>query len=240
MTTEEVIENASTSFETEVDGGVFEKNSATLIVGLGRFGIAMATTLTALGEDILCVDANPKLVQYYSTNFPCVEADMTDEIAAQQIGLDDFTTAVVAIGGDIEASVLVAGFLLDSGIKQVWAKAISEPHARILERIGVQHIARPEADAGSRVAHLISGRLLDYISVDDNFVIAKMYAPSQVQGFTLEQSRIRTKYGITILGRLTHGEEIESATQDTRILKGDMLVVGGAPELVERFARKGR
>jgi trk system potassium uptake protein TrkA len=222
-----------------------EKNSVTvegttLIVGLGRFGTSLATTLTALGVDILCVDTNPKLVQYYSTQFPCVEADMTDEISASQLGLDDFSTAIVAIGADIEKNILCAGVLLDSNIGQVWAKAITEQHAKILERIGVKFIVRPEADAGKRVAHLVSGALLDYIEVDDEFVIAKLSAPAEIQGFKLSQSHVRTKYGVTILGTKSPGEEMEPATAETKIISGDMIIVGGPPELVERFAKRGK
>jgi trk system potassium uptake protein TrkA len=224
---------------TQAEEAYYENDTSTLIVGLGRFGVAMANTLTALGENILCVDTDPKLVQHYSVNFPCVEADMTDEIVAEQIGLKDFNTAVVAIGADIQANVLAAGFLLESGIKHVWAKAINDSHARILERIGVQHIIKPEADAGVRVAHLISGRLLDYIAIDDNFVIAKMLAPKHIQGVKLNQSKVRSKFGVTILGTKPPTEHILGATADTRIMKGDILVIGGEPELVEKFARHG-
>ena len=209
-----------------------------LIIGLGRFGTSVAKTLDSMGVDVLCADTNPKLVQYWSLDFPCVEVDMTDPIAAKGVGLDDFSTAIVAIGTDIQASVLVAGNLLDFNVQHVWAKATTEQHAHILERIGVHHIVNPEADAGEKVGHLVSGKLIDYIKVDEDFTIVKMFAPKEIQGFKLGESRVRTKYGITILGTKTPGEEIESATQDTRILPGDTIVVGGAPELIERFAQK--
>jgi trk system potassium uptake protein TrkA len=163
---------------------------------------------------------------------------MTDPVATRQIDLESFDTAVVSIGADVEASVLVAGNLLDAGINNVWAKATTEQHARILKRIGVTNIVNPEADAGNRVGHLVSSQLIDYIQIDEDFVIAKMSAPREVQGFKLSQSQIRSKYGVTVLGTKTPGEEIESATADTKILEGDTIVVGGAPELIEEFAKR--
>ena len=82
----------------------------------------------------------------------------------------------------------------------IWAKALSPEHARILDRIGVQHIVRPEADTGRRVAHLVGGRMQDYIEFDDGFAIVKMRPPTEAIGFTLEQSAIRSKYGVTVVG----------------------------------------
>jgi trk system potassium uptake protein TrkA len=215
-----------------------ERDESVLVVGLGRFGSTVAKTLDGIGQDVLCVDVDSKLVQYWSAQFPCVEADMTDPIALSEIGVGEFSTAIVGVGSHIEASVLITGNLLDAGLKNVWAKATTEQHAHILERIGAHHIVNPEADAGNRVAHLVSGKLIDYIAVDADFTIVKMLPPKEVQGFRLNQSRIRTKFGVTVLGTKTPGEEIESATADTRILAGDTIVVGGAPELIERFASR--
>ncbi|MDR0950408.1 MAG: TrkA family potassium uptake protein [Candidatus Ancillula sp.] len=209
-----------------------------LIVGLGRFGTSVAKTLDSMGEDVLCVDTSQKLVQYWSAFFPCVQADMTDPAAMEEVGTSDFNTAIVAIGTNVEASILTTGNLLDAGIDDVWAKATTNEHARILERIGTHHIVNPEADAGERVGHLVSGKLLDYIRVDDDFTIVKMTPPREVQGFKLRESKIRSKFGVTILGTKTPGEPIESATQDTRILPGDIIIVGGSPEQIERFASK--
>lgn len=212
--------------------------SGTIIIGLGRFGSSVAQTLDSIGNEVLCVDVDPKLVQYWSNFFPCVEADVTDPVSLDEIGISDFGTAVVAIGSDIEASILVAGNLLDAGMKNIWAKATTIPHARILKRIGTHHVVNPEADAGNKVGHLVSGKLIDYIEVDEDFTIVKMKPPKEVQGFKLSESKIRQKYGVTVMGTKTPGEEIESATPDTRILPGDVIVVGGAPELIERFAKR--
>ena len=131
-------------------------NTSVLVVGLGRFGVAVARTLDALGQDVLAVDRDAELVNRWSSQLPTVQADMTDAISIEQLGAKDFDTAVVAIGDSVESSVITAGNLLDAGITDLWAKSVSEEHARILERIGVRHIINAETDAGKRVAHLVS------------------------------------------------------------------------------------
>ena len=141
-------------------------NRSVLVVGLGRFGSAVATTLDHMGQDVLAVDRNAELVSRWSSILPTVQADLTDVMAVEQIGITDFTTAVVAIGDSVEASVLVTSNLLDAGISDIWAKSVSLQHARILERIGATHIINAETDAGKRVGHLVSGNYLDYIEID--------------------------------------------------------------------------
>ena len=134
-------------------------NRSVLVVGLGRFGSAVATTLDAMGQDVLAVDRDPELVNRWSSQIPTVQADMTDVLALEQLNAADFDTAVVAIGDSVEASVITAGNLLDAGISDIWAKSVSKEHARILQRIGARHIINAETDAGKRVGHLVSGQL---------------------------------------------------------------------------------
>ena len=114
---------------------------AVLVVGLGRFGSALAVNLAQLGHDVMAVDADPALVQQYSDQLThVVQADATSEAAMRQLGAADFDRAVVAIGTGIEASLLSTGVLIDLGIREIWAKAITTPHGRILERIGAGHV----------------------------------------------------------------------------------------------------
>ncbi|PMC99293.1 potassium channel family protein, partial [Brevibacterium paucivorans] len=113
-------------------------------------------------------------------------ADATNLEALRQLGAEDFSTAVVGIGTSIEASVLTTANLVDIGVEQVWAKAISNSHGKILHRIGAEHVLYPESEAGARVAHLVSSRMLDFIEFDDgHFAVVKMRPPKEVQGFTL-------------------------------------------------------
>ena len=217
---------------------VIPEGSGVLVIGMGRFGSAIASTLDRLGKDVLVVERDPELVQHWSSRLPLVEADATNPEALEQLGARDFPVAVVGVGTALEASVLITGNLVDLGTPQIWAKAISPEHERILQRIGAHHVVSPEADAGSRVAHLVSGKLLDYIEVEDGFTVVKMRPPRETHGFTLGQSRVRTKYGVTVVGVKSPGEEFEYATPETRVSPNDLLVVFGHADLLERFASR--
>lgn len=215
-----------------------KKDAGVLVIGLGRFGSAIAATLDRLGQDVLAVERDPDLVVQWAGRVPLVEADATNPEALEQLGARDFPVAVVGVGSYIEASVLIAGNLVDMGIPQIWAKAISAEHARILQRIGAHHVILPEADAGSRVAHLVSGKLLDYIEVEDGFTVVKMRPPKETQGFTLAQSNIRERYGVTVIGVKSPGIDFVYATPETRISQNDIIIVSGHAELLERFAAR--
>ncbi len=211
-------------------------DSAVLVIGLGRFGSSIASTLDRLGQDVLAVEHDPEIVAQWAGRIPLVEADATNPEALEQLGVRDFKVAVVGVGSYLEASVLITGNLVDVGMPQIWAKAVSNEHARILQRIGAHHVVLPEADAGSRVAHLVSGKMLDYIEVEDGFTVVKMRPPKETQGFTLAQSKVRSRYGVTVIGVKSPGREFVYATPDTRISANDLLVVAGHGDLLERFA----
>ncbi|MDP9398954.1 MAG: TrkA family potassium uptake protein [Actinomycetota bacterium] len=212
-------------------------DDAVLVIGLGRFGAALSQGLARLGHDVLAVDSDGERVQEWSGRLThVVEADATSEDTMRQLGAQDFRFAVVAIGDDIEVSLLSAGVLVDLGVQEVWAKAITPAHGRILSRIGAQHVIYPERDAGARVAHLLTGRLIDFIEFDDGFAIVKLRAPREAQGRTLGEIGLRRKYGVTIVGVKRPGQDFTYATPDTRVDGGDLLIVSGATDLVEKFA----
>ncbi len=215
-----------------------KRDAGILVIGLGRFGSAIAGTLDRLGQDVLAVERDPELVAQWTGRIPLVEADATNPEALEQLGAREFAVAVVGVGSYLEASVLITGNLVDLGTPQIWAKAISTEHARILQRIGAHHVVLPEADAGSRVAHLVSGKMLDYIEVEDGFTIVKMKPPRETQGFTIGQSRIRERYGVTVIGVKSPGVDFVYATPDTRISANDLLIVSGHADLLERFAAR--
>ncbi|ACZ20655.1 K+ transport system, NAD-binding component [Sanguibacter keddieii DSM 10542] len=217
---------------------VSKSDAGVLVVGLGRFGSAMAMTLDRLGQDVLAVERSPQLVAHFSDRLPIVEADATSPEALEQLGARDFSVAVVGVGTSLEASVLITGNLVDLGTAQIWAKAISAEHGRILQRIGAHHVVFPEADAGNRVAHLVSGKLLDYIEVEDGFTIVKMRPPRETQGFTIAQTKVLERYGVTIIGVKSPGQEFVYAEPQTRIAATDLLVVSGHSDLLERFAAR--
>jgi trk system potassium uptake protein TrkA len=212
-------------------------DTSILVVGLGRFGGTLALALARLGHEVLAVDTRADKVQEFAGQLThVVEADATSEAALRQIGATDFDAAVVAIGDDIEASVLATGALIDIGVKQVWAKAITQAHGRILERIGAHHVVYPEAEMGERVAHLLTGKMIDFIEFDDDFAIVKTRAPKESHGRTLGESALRTKYGVTIVGVKTPGGDFVYAQPSTTVQPGDLLIVAGTTEAVEKFA----
>ena len=212
---------------------------STLVIGLGRFGTAVAATLDRLGREVLAVEHNPNTVRQWSGRIPLIEADATDMEALEQLGATEFGTAVVGVASSLEASVLITSNLVELGIGQIWAKAISATHGRILHRIGANHVVYPEYDAGQRAAHLVSGRMLDYIEMEKNgFSIIKMRPPHELHGFTIGQSKVRSRYGVTIIGLMSPGELFEYATPQTMVGAEDILVVGGDANLLEHFANR--
>lgn len=207
-----------------------------IVIGLGRFGSSVAKSLVRLGHEVLAVDERADIVQKFAGDFThVVAADTTDTEALRQIGAEQFRRAVVGIGTDIEASVLTVLGLSDLGVAEIWAKAISGKHAAILERVGATHVVRPEADMGMRVAHLVTGTMTDYIEFDDGFALARTRTPQVACGKTLAESALRQKYGITVVGVKTRGEDFTYARPETPIAQLDELIVSGPTNKVEAF-----
>jgi trk system potassium uptake protein TrkA len=211
--------------------------NAILLVGLGRFGTALANSLIHTGHEVLAVDTNRALVQEWAGVLTqVIEADATKPEAMRQIGAGEFHTAVVAIGANIEASILSTTILIDLGVREVWAKAISKAHGQILERIGAQHVVYPEHEMGERIAHLLSGRIIDFIEFDDDFAIVKVRAPREAWDKSLAEAALRSKYGVTVVGVKRRGADFTYARPETVVRKGDLLIVAARTELAERFA----
>ena len=207
------------------------------VIGLGRFGSSLANELMRRGWDVLGVDTDAQLVQKYSDDLThAAVADCTDPETLRQLGVHEFTSAVVGIGTDIEASILIASNLLEAEVSNIWAKAISRQHGKILERLGVPHVVLPEHEMGERVAHLVTGRMLDFIEFDDNYALVKTVAPDVATGVPLGESGVRSKYGVTVVGIKRPGEDFTHATAETVISKGDVIIVTGKIHAVESFA----
>ncbi len=212
-----------------------------LVVGLGRFGAACAGELDRLGREVLAIDESHELVQKWSERVThTVQADARNLDALKQVGAQDFSVAVVAVGSLIEASVLITANLVDMQVPQIWAKAVSQSHGKILSRVGAHHVIYPEREAGERVAHLVSGRMLDFIRFDDDFVLVKMYPPKFIRGVALRDSRVRSKYKITVVGVKSPGKEFRYAETDTIVSNHDLIIVSGTNADVERFAALDR
>jgi trk system potassium uptake protein TrkA len=212
-------------------------NAPVLVIGLGRFGAATAGQLDRLDREVLAVDADAGLVQKWSERVThAVQADCRNIDALRQIGAQEFSIAVVAVGSSIEASVLITANLVDLKVPQIWAKAISQSHGKILSRIGANHVIYPEAEAGERVAHLVSGRMIDFIEFDDDFALVKMYPPKPIRGLPLSETHIRNKWGITVVGVKAPGKDFTYATPETVISDHDLIIVSGNSADIEKFA----
>ena len=208
-----------------------------VVIGLGRFGRALAFELMESGTEVLGIDADDLIVQEVSSRLThCVRADSTSEEALRQLAVGEFDRAVVAIGTNIEASLLTASLLRTMGVSNIWAKAISEAHGRILEQLGVPHVVLPEHDMGRRVAHLVKGRMLDFIQFESDYAMAKTEPPAMLRGVPLSQTGVRRQHGVTVVGVKRPGGSFAHATGDTVLVEGDTIIVSGQPGAVERFS----
>ena len=215
------------------------RDEGVLVIGLGRFGSSIALTLEKLGTQVLAIDSSEELVQKHAGQLThVVRADATQPEVLEQVGASEFSLAVLGVGTTIESSVLIAANLVDAGKPVIWAKAISAAHGRILQRIGCHHVVYPEADAGKRVAHLVNGRLMDFIEFDDDFAIVKMRPPREVQGRTLAESEIRQLHGVTVVGVKSPGKDFTYAVPETMVAAHDLLIVSGRTEMIEKFSQR--
>lgn len=211
-------------------------NDPVLVVGLGRFGTAVCESLVRQGVEVIAVDTDEARVQKYADDLTYTAvADATDGEVMRQLGVADLTRAVVAIGSDIEASVLSVITLSEAGIGTIYAKAITRKHGKILERIGATRVIYPELVMGQRVAHMVTGGLSDYLELEDQFAIARCYAPEETWDRPLSESAVRTQHTITVVGVKRPGQAFTYAVPETVVHRGDELVLSGRIAAVERF-----
>lgn len=208
------------------------------VIGLGRFGSAMATTLSELGQDVIGVDGDAERVrQLADTVTQAVELDATDERALRSISIQDVDVAVVSIGENIESSLLVVMQLLELGVKSIVAKAVTPLHGRILEKLGVSRVIFPEREMAVRIAHgLVMPNVIDYIELSRDFSIVEVPAPEMFVGRTLKQLELRPKYGLTLIAIKRQSSPTTpqvtniSPAADETIHGGDVLSLLGSNE----------
>lgn len=215
----------------------FSSGDSVVVIGLGRFGGSVAQSLIRLGHDVMGIDRKEELVQVWGDRLThAVQADSTNENIMLQLGVADFSHAIVAIGTDLAASLMTLMVLTELGVKDIWIKAMTPEHGQIAQRIGAHHVVYPEADMGARVAHLITGRMMDFIEFEDGFAIAKIRAPAQTYNLTLAESHVRSRSGVTVVGVKRANEDFQHALPETRILPADLLIVSGPTKRIESFA----
>ena len=206
-----------------------------VVIGLGRFGSTVASELYQMGHDVLAIDPEDKNVQDMLGHVTyAVKADATNEPVLKELGVSNFDVAVVAIGSDIQASILVTVIMKDLGIPFVVTRAINELHGNVVERVGADKVVYPEQEMGRRLAHLgFEPGVLDYMEVAPNYGITKLRPPEQKIKHTLEETGLagpRDKYGIAVLAIRRGREYFLVPARDEEIRPGDILIVAGNSE----------
>lgn len=210
-----------------------------VVIGLGRFGQGLALELMNSGTDVLGIDDHEDVVQALNGQLThIVQADSTKEEALRELSVHEFGHAVVAIGTDIEASILTTSLLIRFGIGRIWAKAVSDAHGAILEQLGVHHVIYPEKDMGKRVAHLVRGRMQDYIEIGDDFAMVKTVAHHDLIGRSLKDNQIRARFGVTITAYQRPGEPWANTSADTVLQPDDLILVTGPIRKAEAFTQR--
>ncbi|KZE83524.1 potassium channel family protein [Paenibacillus elgii] len=213
------------------------KRSQYAVIGLGRFGSSLAKELIKLGYEVLGIDKDEEAVEEMSDELThVVVADATDEDVIRSLGIRNFDCAVVSIGDDIQASILTAILLKDSGVGMVVAKALSELHGKVLQKIGVDRVIYPERDMGIRVAHqLVSPNLLDYIELSKDYTIAELAVPRSLNGRSLKELDPRARYGCSVVAINKKNGVIIAPTAEDMVEERDVMVVIGTNEQIETF-----
>lgn len=207
------------------------------IIGLGRFGTSVAVTLTTMGYEVLAIDNDEDRVNGIIEEVThAVQVDALDEHALKAVGIRNFDVVVVAIGHEVQASILVTVMLKEMGVGKVVAKAQTALHGKVLERVGADKVVYPERDMGVKVAHaLVSKNIMDQISLSPEYSLVEMVAPPQFINKTLVESGARQKYGVSILAIRRDKDMIISPNATQMIREGDVLVVIGKGEKLQKF-----
>lgn len=207
-------------------------NKQFVIIGLGRFGSSIAKTLYSLGNDVLAIDKDEDIVQEIADSVThAVQLDATDENALRSLGIRNFDVAVVTIGDNIQSSIMATLLVKELGVKYIIAKGHSDLHAKVLYKIGADRVVLPEKDMGIRVAHnLVSANILDYIELSDDYSVMEIQVLHEWAGKTLNELKLRSKYGINVMA-IKRGDEVNlSPAADDIIEENDIIVAIGSAE----------
>jgi len=207
------------------------------IIGMGRFGSSVARTLTSMGFEVLAVDHSEERIQeVISFVTHAVIADTTDEEALRSLGIRNFDVVVVAIGQDIQSSILTSIILKDLGVPMLVVKAQNELHGKVLTKIGADKVVYPERDMGMRVAHnLVSPNVLDYIELSQDYGMTEITARPNMVGKTLRDLHIRAKYGCNVMAIKRRGKMNIAPRAEDAIEQDDILVVIGHNDDLRKF-----
>ena len=220
------------------------------VIGLGRFGSSVAATLSEKGYQVLAIDADENKVQNISdevTHAVCLDA--TDEKALRTVGIENVDVAIVGVGTNLEASILITLTLQEIGVKELVCKAVSNDHRKVLDRIGATKVVQPEREMGARVANsLVSTSVVEHIELSEESSIVELIPPKEFIGKDLREIDVRAKFGVNVIAvkrkipSASKKEEEEivnvSPKAEDIIKKGDVLVVLGSNENIEKLKQK--
>jgi trk system potassium uptake protein TrkA len=207
------------------------------VIGMGRFGRSVATTLAQLGHHVMAIDKDEETLRQVADEVThAVQLDTTDEEALRSVGISNFDAVVVAIGDFIQESILTTLLLKELGCKKIIAKAVDDLQAKVLERVGADLIVRPEREMGARIAHqLASPGVLDVMEVSPTFSIEELSVPDRLSGRSLKDLDLRARYGVSVLLIRRDGQLLISPDGETLLRTGDVLVVVGENRQLSRL-----
>lgn len=211
-----------------------------VVIGLGRFGGSIVRELIEQGADVMAIDKfSDRVDEFASIATQAIVADTTDESVLKSLGIRNFEHVIVAIGEDIQSSILTTLMLKEIGVNKITVKAQNDYHEKVLRKIGADQVVHPERDMGIRIANnMISNNVLDYLELSDEHSIMEIIANEFLAGSTLIDLDIRANYGINIVA-IKRGTEILVSPQATEeILLNDILIVIGADSDIIRFEKK--
>ncbi|MFP3322239.1 TrkA family potassium uptake protein [Planococcus sp. SIMBA_160] len=211
-----------------------------VVIGLGRFGGSIVRELIEQGADVMAIDKDHERVdEFASIATQAVVADTTDESVLKSLGVRNFEQVIVAIGENIQASILTTLMLKEIGVKKITVKAQNDYHAKVLHKIGADKVVHPERDMGIRIAHnILSNNVLDYLELSDEHSIMEIKANEKLAGYTLIELDIRAKYGINIVAIKRGDDIIVSPQADMEIERADILIIIGSDADINRFEKK--
>jgi len=208
-----------------------------VVIGCGRFGSSVAKTLYEAGYNVMAVDKDEDTIQEVSScTTHAVQADATDENSLRSLGIRNFDVAVVAIGSNVQSSILITLMVKEMGVKYVVAKALNELQGKVLTKIGADRIIYPERDMGVRVAqNLMSSNIIDNIDLVSDYSVLEISVMKEWIGKSLKDLNLRKKYGVTVL-IIKSGDEVTASPDSNTVLKaGDILIVLGNKDELQKF-----
>lgn len=209
------------------------------VIGLGRFGGSICRALSDQGMEVLGIDMDEDRVNEYSSIAThTVIADSTDEGVLKNLGIRNFEHVIVAIGENLQSSILTTLILKDMGVSKITVKAQNDYHEKVLLKIGADRIIHPERDMGIRIAHqVVSKNVLDYLELSDEYSIVEMAAGEKMSGKSLQEMNIRAKYGCNVVAVKRSNEVIVSPHADQKVEEGDVLIVIGGEKDISRLEK---